>query len=84
MDIKQNPDLLLVSRRYPHIGQVIELLWGEKEFNSYVLKLMNDTRNGERAGFPVEVASALLSLSLEHDFYYPHHTTTPSIWNLTK
>lgn len=55
----------------PHIAPKIELLWGHKECNVFISRLLMDTRDGTRQGFPHEVAKALTKLMLRHDEEFP-------------
>ncbi len=48
-------------RGFPHIHDFIEKNWDDTELLvEYVKKLLNDTRNHERKGFPHEIAETLL------------------------
>lgn len=72
-------EFILVNSRFPHIGEKLELLWGYEEFSRYILKLLNDSRDGKREGLPTEIASALLKLMLIHDKIFLNNT--PSNWD---
>lgn len=78
--LKYNDNFNLVNEKFPHIGKHITFLWGNKEFTGYMNKLFTDTRDGTRQGFPLEVASALLKLQMEHDIVYPEFANKPDKW----
>jgi hypothetical protein len=69
--ITENRYFIVVKNRLPHIAKSIELLWGTVEFNKWFDKLMSDTRDGMREGFPIDVSDALLKLSIKHDEDFP-------------
>lgn len=55
-----------LEQKFPLILEKIIQLWGTPEFDSNINKLMLDTRDHMRHGFPPEVASDILHLSLIH------------------
>lgn len=69
--IEQNQHFKRVNAAFPHIGKNIRLLWGHPEFVLYMAKLMGDTRNGERRGFPDDVHDSMLRLLEQHDSDFP-------------
>lgn len=69
MKIEDYKEYHVINDSFPRIAQSILLLWGTPELSKYFNKLMFDTRDGARAGFPPEVASAIFSLSMENDSY---------------
>ena len=69
--IENNPHFRLVNHAFPHIGKNIRLLWGQPEFALYLGKLMADTRNGQRRGFPDDVHDSMLRLLEQHDRDFP-------------
>lgn len=75
--IENNPHFRQVNAAFPHIGKNIRLLWGHPEFSMYVSKLMADTRNGQRRGFPDDVHDAMLRLLAQHDRDFPRKDTPP-------
>lgn len=68
--------LSIVSDKFPRIADEIKARWGTKELqNRFAKWLLLDTHNrfGEmRRGFPRDVQSALLELSIEHDNRFHH------------
>jgi rRNA processing protein Krr1/Pno1 len=56
---------------YPHLA-VIGEKWGTREARRIINDLMNDSRGGERQGFPAEHASTIMSLLMEHDREFPN------------
>ena len=63
--------LEIIAKELPHISKSLEMFWGYKEFPNYVNTILNDSREGKRAGFPREVASAIFKLLQEHDLEFP-------------
>jgi hypothetical protein len=81
--ITENENFIVVKNRFPHIANMIELTGGTVEFNRFLDKIMSDTRDGQREGFPKDVASALLRLSIKHDVDFPNAMIQVSdIWSL--
>jgi hypothetical protein len=81
--LSKNQHFKLIYERYPHIGERIKLMWGERECNVYMSELFNDTRGATRQGFPVEIASALFKLMQEHEYRFPgKRVVVHDIWNL--
>ena len=71
----------LVAVRFPRIAQEIRARWGKDGFDDYVDKLLIDDRGG-RAGFPPDVAEALLILSREHGQRFPRASAKANwIWS---
>lgn len=55
---------------YPHLVKIDEL-WGTRECREFIVRLMNDTREGKRRGFPGSHARTILRLLIEHDQIFP-------------
>lgn len=55
---------------YPHLAKIDEL-WGTRDCREFIVRLMNDTREGARRGFPGDHARTILQLLIEHDKSYP-------------
>lgn len=55
-----------LEQQYPHILEKIMIMWDSEEFDSYLNKFMLDKREHPRQGFPVEIASEILRLSILH------------------
>ena len=60
-----------VMNKFPRVGKIISLYWGQPEFAPYVYTLIHDNRNGKRQGFPFDVAMALTELQQLHDETFP-------------
>ncbi len=56
---------------YPHLGVKIRALWGSKECRVILMSLLNDSRDGSRAGFPVSIGKTIFSLLKAHDVKFP-------------
>lgn len=70
--IQEDRDFQLIQKEYGRIARMLELLWGSEMFNEYVNNLMNDTRDGQRQGFPKPVTEAMIGLQLTHLRLFPH------------
>jgi len=55
-----------LARQFPQILEKIMIMWDSPEFDSYLNKFMLDKREHPRQGFPPEVASEILRLSMLH------------------
>jgi hypothetical protein len=62
---EEEPPLFVITRLFPRIAAAIELMWGNRELDGYMTKLILADR-GDRAGFPKEVLAALLKLHNQH------------------
>lgn len=80
LDLEKDVDYILVNSQFPHIGVKLKAIWGYPEFYQYVNKLMNDTRDGHRQGFPLEVASGLFRLYNKHDTEFPQWIPKGDKW----
>ena len=56
---------------YPRIAVKIKALWGTQECRDLLMSLLNDTRDGKRAGFPVSVGQTIMALLNDHDAKFP-------------
>ncbi|MBL8439525.1 MAG: hypothetical protein JNM61_15130 [Zoogloeaceae bacterium] len=63
-------DTASLVARFPHL-QVIVDEWGSASCRRRLMTLMNDTRNGERKGFPADHALTIFRLVMEHDQDFP-------------
>jgi hypothetical protein len=54
-------------------------MWGKPACRLYLLELLNETRDGTRAGFDPSIAKEILQLLDQHDKQYPHLDTTHDI-----
>ena len=73
--LKENQHFNTINNLYPHIGDKLEMFWGHLDFVRYVDKLIYDTRDGGRKGFPAPVFMALYQLSEDHFDTFPHLRT---------
>lgn len=55
-----------LEQQFPHILEKIIIMWDSPEFDSYLNKFMLDKRDHARQGFPPEIASEILRLSMLH------------------
>ena len=55
-----------LEQQYPHLFDRIFTLWDSPEFDTEINHLLLDKRDHFRQGFPTEVASELLRLSVLH------------------
>ena len=62
---------------FERIAKAIEILWGDKDCEKYLNDLIMDNR-GNRRGFPAEVLSAIIKLSVEHSKKF---ASSDDIWN---
>jgi hypothetical protein len=69
--IDNNSNFITINASFPHIGKKLKVFWGCPEFNALVEELQNDTRGGNRAGFPGSVLNALFMLAMEHELAFP-------------
>lgn len=67
-----------LEQQFPHILDHIIQIWDSPEFDSHLNKLMLDHREQRRQGFPPEVASELLRLSILHG--EQHVKAEPKSW----
>jgi hypothetical protein len=66
---KPTTDTQALFGRFPHLRK-IEAIWGTRECREFITELMSDSR-GDRQGFPMEHASTLIALLMEHDEAFP-------------
>ena len=62
-------------RLYPRIAVKIRGLWGTRECRALLMSLLNDSRDGKRAGFPVSVGQTIIALLNAHDEKFPQFDT---------
>ncbi|OGT04531.1 MAG: hypothetical protein A2Y51_01225 [Gallionellales bacterium RIFCSPLOWO2_02_60_31] len=55
-----------LEKQFPHLFEKAMALWGLPEFDAYLADLMTTTRTN-RQGFPREVASDIIYLSMLHE-----------------
>lgn len=71
MNIDNQEALEYITEKYPHIAKSLVLFWGTSMFQEYTAKILTDTRDGTRAGFPFETLQMLFKLIGEHRKKYP-------------
>ncbi len=73
-EARSAPDSL---EKMPHLVKSVQELWGSRECQAYLRKLLRDNRDGTRQGFPLNVIDDILCLSavLEQELgpYRPTH-----------
>lgn len=55
-----------LEKQFPHIFNKIIIMWDSPDFDSYLNKFMLDKRDHARQGFPPEIATEILRLSMLH------------------
>lgn len=55
-----------LEQQFPLILDKIIIMWDSPEFDSYLNKFMLDKRDHARQGFPPDIASEILRLSMLH------------------
>jgi hypothetical protein len=55
-----------LEQQFPHILEKLFIMWDSAEFDSFLNKFMLDKREHPRHGFPPEIASEILRLSMLH------------------
>jgi uncharacterized protein len=55
-----------LEKQFPVVLEKIIIMWDSPEFDAYLNKFMLDKRDHARQGFPPEVASEILRLSMLH------------------
>jgi hypothetical protein len=69
--LETNEHFIVVKQAIPRIASMIELHWGYNTLESFIFGLLNDSRDGAREGFPMNVASALFKLTVLHAELFP-------------
>lgn len=64
---------------YPHIAGKIRKLWGTKDCRDLMMSLLNESRDGKRAGFPVAIGKTIFLLLKVHDTKFPQFDDTDDI-----
>lgn len=59
-----------LEEQFPRIFEQIMAFWSSPEFDSLLNKLMLDKRDNPRHGFPPDIASEILRLSILHSEQY--------------
>ena len=66
---EEEPPLFIIRRLFPRIADAIELMWGDRDLDGYLNKLILADR-GDRAGFPKPVMQSLLKLHNQHGLHF--------------
>jgi uncharacterized protein len=69
-----------IEKQFPHILEKIMMMWDSGEFDTYLNKFMIDKRDHPRQGFPPEVASDILRLSMLHSELFGGGTNASASW----
>jgi hypothetical protein len=64
-DIKPKQAIEIIKEKYPHVGQHLDILWGSKEFDEYIISIMFTDRS-DRQGFDIKTFDILHSLYVTH------------------
>lgn len=64
------------KEKFPVLYNKIESVWGEPECRNLISHLVNDTRDGKRAGFPTPVGLELIHMFKVHDELFPEYDTS--------
>lgn len=59
------PPRILLKKKFPHILERVELLWGSLELHKYLQQTLF-TERSNRQGFPQDVMQALGEIHIEH------------------
>lgn len=68
----------IVRERFPRIADMIEQLWGSRDLDDYLARLVICDRDS-RAGFPPPVLEALLSISRLHAMAFQFWDDMPGV-----
>ena len=83
--ISSDKNFIILNDAFPDLGRRIKFLWGYIECRTLLESLMNDTRDGHRAGFPQPISEAIIALSLKHDDDFPKFVPTGSnVWSVNE
>lgn len=55
-----------LEQQFPQVLDKIMIMWDSPEFDSYLNKFMLDKREHYRQGFPPDIASEIMRLSMLH------------------
>lgn len=61
-----------LSQQFPHVIEKVILLWGYPEFYIFINKLLLQSRNENRQGFPPEVLKDILQMETDHEKIIPN------------
>lgn len=79
---EKDPELVIVAGFASRISDAIWLMWGYPECDIYLNKLMFDSRDGNRKGFPPEVALAIMILYNRHQATFKFGLT--DVWAMNE
>ena len=69
-----------LEQQYPNVLERIMIMWDSADFDSYLNKFMLDHREHPRQGFPPEVASEILRLSMLHSEQFGTTSLASNSW----
>ncbi len=75
-----DPDFLLLADKFPAVAKALGLLRGHAEAAMYITKLLADTRDHARQGFPPEVLTALLNIQEAHQKLVKDNSADKNPW----
>lgn len=70
-NITENEHFVAIADMFPHVASNIASLWGRAELDDYIIKLLTDTRDDSRTGFPLATALSLVKLLDAHQQMFP-------------
>jgi hypothetical protein len=62
---------LTIKSYHPEMYQNLVLLWGEKEFLTYINGIIEHDAADYKIGYGLSIATALLEIEKEHKFWFP-------------
>lgn len=65
-----------------HIQANLDYSYATKDYRIYITQLLNDSRDGQRQGFPPNIAKHLFNLLLEHDREFPQFVPPLKPWEI--
>lgn len=80
MSDQMDQDFQLLGEKFPAIAKTLGLLKGHPEAATYITKLLADTRDHARQGFPPEVLTALLNIQEEHQKLVKDNSAVANPW----
>jgi len=73
-------NLYCIEDNFKRISDSIVLTWGYQECKEYMQNLLMDSRDGERKGFPADVAFSLMKLIEIHQEEFPEEESK-DVWS---
>jgi hypothetical protein len=69
----------MLKNQFPRVYNEIESKWGSRAGRDYLMSLIMDSRDGDRKGFPAEVAEEIIMILKQHDKEFPNLDATHDI-----